>query len=560
MKKPPKKAKKHTWKRGSTPRLSSSQPSHAWAWVALLLILVLDGLIRSRLLDVPLYRDEGEYAYMGQLLLQGVPPYAEAYNMKFPGIYFFYALVLAVFGETHRGIHLGLLVVNSITIILVFLLGKRVYGSWCGIVAAGVFAVLTLSPSVEGFWANSEHFVMLPVLGGILSLLNGLESGKRQYLFLSGVLLGAGAMIKQHGALFTLFAVLYISYHSLEADPAPARVYMGRMGIFVAGCAIPFSLVLLYLLKAGVFPRFWFWTFTYAASYVSSTPIASGLANLKNNLWSVVRHSSIIWILAVAGLGVLWRDNNLRTKRPFMTGVLVFSFLSTCPGLYFRSHYFILFFPAVALLAGIAAGAIAGKLATYHPAWIRTALPVMLTTLAICSPVYAERNFLFRLSPDEACRELFGSNPFPESLVVAAYIEKNTKRDERIAVVGSEPQIYFYSHRRSATGYIYTYALMENQKHALSMQKEMIREIEAHQPRYIIFANIAASWLISRDSEQFVLMWLPEYLKKYYEQDGIVDILSKDHTEYIWGSAARDYTPLTLSYLSIYRRKVEPAM
>jgi len=94
----------------------------------------------------------------------------------------------------------------------------------------------------------------------------------------------------------------------------------------------------------------------------------------------------------------------------------------------------------------------------------------------------------------------------------------------------------------------------------LSMQKEMIREIEAHQPRYIIFANIAASWLISRDSEQFVLMWLPEYLKKYYEQEGVVDILSKEKTDYIWGAAARDYTPRTLSYLSIYRKKVEPAI
>jgi hypothetical protein len=43
--------------------------------------------LRLRLLDVPLDRDEGEYAYIGQLLLQGIPPYAQAYNFKLPGIY-----------------------------------------------------------------------------------------------------------------------------------------------------------------------------------------------------------------------------------------------------------------------------------------------------------------------------------------------------------------------------------------------------------------------------------------------------------------------------------------
>ena len=41
--------------------------------------------IRIRLLGIPLERDEGEYAYAGQLMLQGIPPYKLAYNMKFPG-------------------------------------------------------------------------------------------------------------------------------------------------------------------------------------------------------------------------------------------------------------------------------------------------------------------------------------------------------------------------------------------------------------------------------------------------------------------------------------------
>ena len=73
-----------------------------WPWLVVLLVLLLAAFIRFRLLDMPLERDEGEYAYAGQLILQGIPPYELAYNMKLPGTYFVYALGMAVFGETSR--------------------------------------------------------------------------------------------------------------------------------------------------------------------------------------------------------------------------------------------------------------------------------------------------------------------------------------------------------------------------------------------------------------------------------------------------------------------------
>ena len=73
----------------------------AW-WVVFVLLLITVVGIRIRLLGVPLERDEGEYAYAGQLLLQGIPPYQLAYNMKFPGVYAAYAFIMALFGQTPR--------------------------------------------------------------------------------------------------------------------------------------------------------------------------------------------------------------------------------------------------------------------------------------------------------------------------------------------------------------------------------------------------------------------------------------------------------------------------
>src|ERR1700676_2959186 len=71
-----------------------------WEYVAIALIILLIAGIRFRLRDFPLERDEGEYAYAGQLILQGIPPYQLAYNMKLPGTYGAYALIMAVFGQT----------------------------------------------------------------------------------------------------------------------------------------------------------------------------------------------------------------------------------------------------------------------------------------------------------------------------------------------------------------------------------------------------------------------------------------------------------------------------
>jgi hypothetical protein len=49
--------------------------SDLWVWALVLLIILIVGVIRARLLSLPLERDEGEYAYTGQLLLQGVAPF-----------------------------------------------------------------------------------------------------------------------------------------------------------------------------------------------------------------------------------------------------------------------------------------------------------------------------------------------------------------------------------------------------------------------------------------------------------------------------------------------------
>src|SRR5690348_14507868 len=136
------------------------------AWIVLAIAVLLSLAVRIRLKDLPLERDEGEYAYAGQLLLQGIPPYQLAYNMKLPGTYAAYAAIFTVFGQSAHAIHLGLLLVNAVTIVLLAMLGRRLYGAAGGMAAGACYALLSTSASVLGFAAQAEHFVALAAAAG----------------------------------------------------------------------------------------------------------------------------------------------------------------------------------------------------------------------------------------------------------------------------------------------------------------------------------------------------------------------------------------------------------
>ena len=258
----------------------------AW-WVVFVLVLITVIGIRIRLLEIPLERDEGEYAYAGQLLLQGIPPYQLAYNMKFPGVYAAYALIMALFGQTPAGVHLGFLIVNLAAIALIFLIGQKLLSETAGLSAASAYAVLSVSPSVLGLAAHATHFVMLPVLGAILILLSLPERRSLSALGVSGFLFGLGLLMKQPGVAFVLFGAGYLVWTDFRARLG-WKTIATRSVIFACGVGLPIAATFLLLWRAGVFAKFWFWTINYARAYGSETSFNRGLQYFARNFPQVV--------------------------------------------------------------------------------------------------------------------------------------------------------------------------------------------------------------------------------------------------------------------------------
>jgi len=526
-----------------------SKRTNAWAWALLVLIILGGAAIRLRLLDAPLDRDEGEYAYFGQLLLQGIPPYAQAYNFKMPGIYAVYAVILAILGETTVGIHLGLLAATSLTIVLLFLVAARLFAVRVAIVAAATFAALALSPRLFFTSAYAEHFVLPLALAGLLVLLTASDHRGVARFLVSGALLGTAFVVKQSGGAFVLFAVLYVLLDARR----DARRRFAASAALVAGALAPFAAVCLLMLQAGTFPSFWFWTFTYASKYGSAMSLAAGKLHLAQALGWILPTSYLAVALAGLGLSALFWDAEARARRRFIALLLGTSLLATSAGLYFRPQYFILLLPILGILAGVAVDAVARRLSSARPA-LRYGVPIALATVPLVHLVYLERAMLFTDSPRQVLRTIYGSNPFPESVEIARYISERTSTDDRIAVVGSEPQIYFYARRLAATGYIYTYALMERQPYAAAMQRQMIHEIEVWNPRFVVYVNVYTSWVLTPDSDKTIFAWFDQYQRRF-DRVGFVEIVSPAQTRYVWGPEAAAYVPRSDIWLAIFERK-----
>ncbi|MGA2030693.1 MAG: glycosyltransferase family 39 protein, partial [Thermoguttaceae bacterium] len=271
------------------------------AWALLLLAVLFSVVVRWRLREFPLERDEGEFAYAGQLILENVPPYQLAYNMKLPGTYLAYAALMAVLGQTTAGIHLGLLAVNVATLVLLFLMVSDMFDPLTGGLAAVALSLLAMSSSVLGMAAHATHFVVLFSLPGVWLLWKAVQSGKRGPLLAAGLLMGIAFLMKQQGVFLLCFGGCVLMAYELRRRPIVWRQLLSRAALYAAGVMMPYGLVCLWLWRAGVFGRFWFWTVAYARQYVDQIPLSLAWQAFRMNAAGVIAPSWTLWALAAVG-------------------------------------------------------------------------------------------------------------------------------------------------------------------------------------------------------------------------------------------------------------------
>jgi hypothetical protein len=330
---------------------------------------------------------------------------------------------------------------------------------------------------------------------------------------------GLAVLVKQHGALFSIFAVLMVLFAWGSARAPKWRERIVDALILSAGIAAPIVLTGLAIAWAGLFPKFWFWTIVYARQYIEILSPKEAWASFLQQAPQAMAGWTWAVLATAVGAIILIRKRDLAPVRSVLLWFFLFSFLSVCPGFYFRNHYFITMIPAMALLVGLAASTLATFL---NHRWhlplggVAVFAVVMLLPLAIFSSefFYYSNSDLSRTDYPYAC--------FTEMKAIGDHLKAVMRPGDTLAVLGSEPELFFYAHCRSASGYLYTYPLMEPQPFADQMQKDMIAEIQSNNPRFMVVVGNNSSWLQRVNSNPFIFIWMQQFIKKSYHLVGAV--------------------------------------
>jgi hypothetical protein len=522
-----------------------------WPALWLLLILALVAVVRIRLLSLPLERDEGEYAYAGQLMLEGVPPYQLVYNMKMPGIYAAYALIMAAFGQSAAGIHLGFMLVNFGAILLMYFVGRRFLGRAGAVAASAAYALMSIDPHVQGLNAHATHFVVLAALAATLMLLRAQESGRRAGFFWSGALFGLSFLMKQPGGAFAMFGFALLLWGAWRKGASAWKSHVPSLAFYAAGVAAPIVLTGLLLWRAGVWDRFWWWTMTYARTHATVLAWKDGKARLAN-YFAHVSWFGVFWGLALAGLLTVLIKKGRADEKFFFLSLLFFSVASVCPTLHFTNHYFVLMLPVLALLAARAFVPAAAWLAA-QPLTLVRGSPWILFGLVWARIAWSHIDLFALWGPQEAAARLYPSNDFQVYPVLADYLKSHVPAKATFAVLGSEPELLFYAHRRSITGYIYMYDLVQPQPFRARMAQDMISEVERARPDYVVFVNVIYSWMpFTPVSFEQIRDWFMQYTESQYDPYGLVTF---PPNVYVWGPDCLEHVPLGHRFVVIFQRK-----
>ncbi len=487
-----------------------------------------------RMANAPMERDEGEYAYAGWQILRGGLPYVDFYNMKFPGVYFFYALIFKCFGVSIWAVRVVCLFLNIVASYFIMQLAQKLMGSGVKYIAGGVFLLLCMSFNAQGFIANTEHFVIFFSMLGLWLIFEKMP-------FAGGINLAMACMMKQHGFFYIGFALFFIGFLHFESKNFKKAIH--HFITFGIGYCIPFILFYFYLKINDIISSFNFFAIEYAQAYSTiSKPTLKYISTYKY----IFVDNILFWVLF---WGALWKiiRHQLAFKKWFLdnTGIHLFlfwlvSFFAICPGWYFRPHYFQLIFPASALII-----AYWFKISQFSVKNLgKNHVLAMALTVSICSQI----GYFFLKTPETIVDELYDGEYFSSFKEVGLFLRNNTKETDTIGMYGSDPQLFFYAQRVSASGYMYAYPMVEKQPLAEKMMHHYIAEIETKKPEYLIYLT-ASKGEDNIKNLQHLDNWFATYSQNNYQLKGVFYEQKLKKCELFWSESLLDDTHHPVVYI-----------
>ncbi len=452
----------------------------------------------------PFERDEGEYAYNAWMMDSGGLPYHDSFLQKPPLIIYTYLL-----GEKFapgavwppRVLAAAFLVG---TIILLWLIARRRWGADAAWATAWIFSALMPLPTMLAFAANTERFMLLPLVAALAIVWRRWDDASAWDWFWAGLCAAAALAYKPIAlpALLVLFGAWLWRSRRLGARPV-----LGRLAAAALAAAAAAVLVLGYFAWRGALAEVWECAVTYNRYYAADAIGWGGIHLLERML---VRFATEAYAAAgLLALSLIVRPSGWR---------LLWTLLLACLLAVYRDpngHYYIMMLPMAALLCGATLAGLLQRLPARARPW-SLALAIAAMTACTCWPL---RQRLIA-SPARLTWLTYHGNPFVESGEVARRVAELTKPDDKVFVAGSEPQILYYARRRGATRFDILYPLMLPSPLAARYQQQVVDELRRNPPEFIVFSKSRMSWLITSATPHVFYDYLEPLIRESYAPVG----------------------------------------
>ena len=477
------------------------------------LVLIVSA-VRAPLLSIPFERDEGEYAYIAWRLGYDELPYRDWVDQKPPAVFYVYRFALSLPLEPIRAVHLVGLLFSAASVCAFFFLARRLVDACWAWMAAALLALLSADPLVQGAAANTELFMLCPLMLSQIAFVSAASrrDGNVLLIVLAGALSGIACMFKQVAIVnWFLMAALYpvLAIGQKRWRNAVWFVLWSATGLLTV-----LGLVVLYFWRRGGLHEFVDNVFTHNLQYIGAVPMSARLEYCWGMLSKLVRTQAVVWAFAAGGVVALLISGP-RKWGLFVSGWLITSMLGVSASGYFFPHYFQQLLPPLALAAAVGAERIAlTKCCRMFPLWNRRAAVVLALTIL---PAITLWPFLFNYTPAEAVRKIYPGDFFAEMPQFAQRLEIVTPPDKKVFVFGAEPELLFYARRPSATRYIFLFPLYGPYGNARQKQAAAAAEIERAEPPSAVYVPNMLFFVSGTD--QYFTQWALSYVQKNFYVD-----------------------------------------
>ena len=412
-------------------RIPSGLVTRRTTLLAIAATAVVAVVVRLHFLRVPLNTDEGGFAAIARLWREGFTLYGNVAWVDRPqGLLLLYRL--AGLADSDEAIRALAIVAALVTLGAVAAAAWAVAGRAPAVAAAGLYALLSPAPHLEGFTANGELLSGALAAAGAALALWWTVRRHLALLVAAALVAGCAPLVKQSaidGAVVVVAAALAV------ADRRVRNVLVVAVaGLLPAGLAALHAAVG----TAGV-SDWWYAIIGYRSSTESA--VSGDLGDRLHLLLDAVPPAlqDLVPLLALAPLGFR-RGQSLLLGIWLGAGVL--GFLGG--GLY-HPHYWIQLVPGLSVLAGIGLVRLADLHLAVKLAFALTLIPV----LAYSTEVYTTRDAarISGLTSDDS--RLVSA---PE---VGRVLAAETKPGQPVYVIWANAAVYWYAHRPPAFKYLW---------------------------------------------------------------------------------------------------------